>query len=45
MSPDYRIFDNQYIGLLIEIGIIGLVAFLGLIATAMIDHVHAQTWT
>ena len=35
MSPDYRIFDNQYIGLLIEIGIIGLVAFLGLIATAM----------
>ena len=45
MSPDYRIFDNEYIGLLIEIGIIGLVAFLGLIATAMIDHVHAQTWT
>ena len=35
MSPEYRIFDNEYIGLLIEIGIIGLVAFLGLIATAM----------
>lgn len=36
MSPDYRIFDNQFIGLLIEIGVVGLAAFLGLIATAMV---------
>lgn len=36
MSPEYRIFDNQYIGLLIEIGVVGLLAFLGLIGTAML---------
>ena len=36
MSPEYRIFDNQYIGLLIEIGIVGLLAFLGLIGVAML---------
>lgn len=31
MTADYRIFDNQYIGLMIEIGLIGLAAFLALI--------------
>lgn len=36
LSPEYRIFDNQYIGLLIEIGIVGLLAFLGLIGVAML---------
>lgn len=36
MSPEYRIFDNQYIVLLIEIGIVGLLAFIGLVGTAML---------
>ena len=34
--PKYRILDNQYLGLLIEIGFVGVVAFLGLLVTAMV---------
>lgn len=34
MSADYRIFDNQYIGLLLELGVIGLLAFLCMILVA-----------
>jgi O-antigen ligase len=32
--PRYRILDNQYLGLLIEVGVIGLAMFLALIVTA-----------
>lgn len=34
MTADYRIFDNQYIGLLIEIGVIGLVSYVALVLVA-----------
>jgi O-antigen ligase len=33
--PSYRILDNQYLGLLVETGVVGTVAFLGLVATAL----------
>jgi len=33
--PKYRILDNQYLGLLIETGLVGLLAFLGLILTGV----------
>jgi O-antigen ligase len=31
--PEYRILDNQYLGLLIEIGFIGILIFIGLLLT------------
>ncbi|SJM71692.1 O-antigen polymerase [Arthrobacter rhombi] len=31
MSPMYRIFDNQYFGLLIEVGLVGTLSFLALV--------------
>lgn len=34
MNPTYRIFDNQYFGLLIEIGLVGTLAFLVLVLGA-----------
>ncbi|MGL3806241.1 O-antigen ligase family protein [Paeniglutamicibacter sp. R2-26] len=40
--PSYRILDNQLLQLLIEIGIIGLLAFLGLMATAVYCAVVAR---
>ncbi|MFQ4147837.1 O-antigen ligase family protein [Arthrobacter sp. LAPM80] len=36
MGPQYRIFDNQYIGFLIETGVIGTAAFAMLVLTAMV---------
>jgi len=33
--PRYRIFDNQYLGLLIEAGVVGLTALLALFATGI----------
>lgn len=33
--PSYRILDNQYLGMLIEIGFVGLLTFLALVASAM----------
>lgn len=33
--PRYRILDNQYLGLLIDVGVVGLAAFLGLIVAGM----------
>ena len=33
--PEYRILDNQWLGLLIEIGVVGTLCFAGLILTAM----------
>ncbi|AXT85849.1 hypothetical protein C6I20_12075 [Aeromicrobium sp. A1-2] len=34
--PSYRILDNQFLGLLIEVGIVGLGAFVAVILTAII---------
>lgn len=34
--PSYRILDNQYLGLLIETGFVGLLAFLGLLVTTLV---------
>lgn len=34
--PSYRILDNQYLGLLIETGVVGVVAFLGLLLTTLV---------
>ena len=33
--PRYRIFDNQYLLLLVEIGVVGLIAFLALVVVAI----------
>ncbi|MCD9196885.1 O-antigen ligase family protein [Aeromicrobium wangtongii] len=33
--PRYRILDNQYLGLMIDVGILGLACFLGLIVAGM----------
>lgn len=35
MGPQYRIFDNQYIGFIIETGLVGAAAFVALALTAM----------
>lgn len=40
--PQYRIFDNQYLHLLIETGIVGLAAFVGLVVTAVL--VSLRVW-
>lgn len=34
MNPTYHIFDNQYFGLLIEVGLVGTLAFLAMILAA-----------
>ena len=34
--PSYRILDNQYLGLLIETGVVGTAAFLALLTTALV---------
>ncbi|MFV0429721.1 MAG: O-antigen ligase family protein, partial [Arachnia sp.] len=34
--PGYRIFDNQYLQLLVETGILGTLALLGLVATTLV---------
>jgi len=33
--PRYQILDNQFLGLLIEVGVVGLIAFVGLLVTAV----------
>ena len=40
--PSYWILDNQYLGLLIEIGALGLLAFLGLIVTGVLTAVRSR---
>lgn len=40
--PDYRILDDQYLGLLIDTGILGLSAFLGLLASGVIGGVRLK---
>lgn len=37
MSPMYRIFDNQYFGMLIEIGIVGTLSFLALVIVGILS--------
>lgn len=34
LLPTYRILDDQYLGLLVEVGIVGLAAFVAILATA-----------
>jgi hypothetical protein len=34
-APKHEIFDNQYLGTLVDSGVIGLVAFLGIVLSAM----------
>jgi O-antigen ligase len=34
--PEYRILDNQYLGLLIEVGVLGTLAFIALVVTAIV---------
>jgi O-antigen ligase len=40
--PEYRILDNQYLGLLIELGIIGTAAFIGLVVTGLFVAVRVR---
>ncbi len=40
--PEYRILDNQYLGLVIELGILGTVAFIGLVVTAVVVSVRVR---
>jgi O-antigen ligase len=44
--PEYRILDNQYLGTLIEMGIVGLVAVLTLFVTGLVvaRRTHNSTW-
>jgi O-antigen ligase len=41
LLPQYRILDNQYLLLLVEVGVVGLLAFAGLIATAGLSALSA----
>lgn len=43
-TPSYRILDNQYLLTLVELGLVGLVALIGLLATGIILAVDARTW-
>jgi O-antigen ligase len=40
--PEYRILDNQYLGLLIEVGLVGTIAFLALLVTAIVAAVKVR---
>jgi O-antigen ligase len=40
--PAYRILDDQYLGLLIETGIVGLIAFLGLLGSGVIGGMRLK---
>lgn len=40
--PRYRIFDNQYLLLLVEVGVVGLLATLGLLGTAVVAARRAR---
>lgn len=35
LLPTYRILDDQYLGLLVEVGVVGLAAFVAILATAV----------
>jgi O-antigen ligase len=40
--PAYRILDDQYLGLLIETGVVGLVAYLGLLVSGMVGGLRLR---
>ncbi|QYF72832.1 O-antigen ligase [Cryobacterium sp. PAMC25264] len=40
--PEYRIFDNEYLVLLMEIGVVGLLAVIGLLVAAAVGAAHAR---
>jgi O-antigen ligase len=40
--PAYRILDDQYLGLLIEIGVVGLVAYLGLLVSGVVGGLRLR---
>jgi hypothetical protein len=42
--PSYRILDNQFLGLLIEVGIVGLGAFVGLIVVALVGVLRTRRY-
>lgn len=39
--PKYRILDNQYLGLLIDVGVLGVVAFVGTLVVAIVTCIAA----
>jgi O-antigen ligase len=41
--PEYRILDNQYLGVLIDTGFVGLVALLGLFVTGAVTAQHLRS--
>jgi O-antigen ligase len=43
--PSYWILDNQYLGLIIEVGVVGLAAMLWLIASGVLAAARARAWT
>lgn len=42
LGNTYRIFDNQYLGLLIETGVVGLAAFVALLVTGMVTALASR---
>ena len=40
--PQYRILDNQYLGLLIELGVVGTLALLAVFAVAIVSGFHSR---
>jgi O-antigen ligase len=40
--PEYRILDNQYLGILIELGLVGLAAFGAVMVTAIVVSVRGR---
>jgi polysaccharide biosynthesis protein PslJ len=40
--PEYRILDNQYLGIVIELGFVGLAAFVALMVTGIIVSVRGR---
>lgn len=43
--PEYRILDNQYLGLLIEVGVVGTLTLLTLFALAIGSALRSRRWT
>lgn len=43
--PKYRIFDNEYLGLLVSVGVVGTLAFVGVLVTAIVTLLrHRRLW-
>jgi O-antigen ligase len=43
--PEYRILDNLYLGLLIEVGVVGTVALLAVFSVAIVSGIRARRLT